>query len=108
MSETVPHPRLSRAVDVAQQRMPRCCPSHPDWPTLRAHLARQFPTVEAVLIDDEIDRAREAAVMFGVPREEQLPTVEIVARHNLMLLTGEIVETSRLDPETHVRRQSPA
>jgi hypothetical protein len=105
MSTTVPATRLVRAVEVAQQRMPRCCPSHADWPTMRDHLSQQFPTVHVIHVDDEIDRAREATVMFGLAAEEQLPTAEIVVRHNLMLLTGQLVEKSRLDPETHTRNR---
>jgi hypothetical protein len=83
--------------------MPRCCESHADWDTLRTHLAAQFPTVHVVHINNEIERARQATVMFGLSLVEQLPTAEITVRHCLMLLTGQIQDNSRLDPETHCR-----
>lgn len=108
MSATVPPPRPSKADGLAQQRMPRCCPSHPDWPTLRDHLVGQFATVDVNRVDAEIDGALAAAKMFGLPTGEELPTVELIVRHSLMLLTGQITDNVRLNPETHVHRRSPA
>jgi hypothetical protein len=99
---------VPRAVEVAQQRIPRCCSSHPDWPTLRGHLARQFPTVAESQLEAELDRARAAVVLFDLIEDERLPTVELMVRHNLMLLTGQIKDSVRLDPESHVRHRDPA
>jgi hypothetical protein len=108
MSATVPPPRPSNVDGLAQQQVPRCCPSHADWPTLRDHLAGQFPTVDVTRADAEIDRALAAAKMFGLPKDEQLPTVILIVRHSLMLLTGQVTDNVRLDPETHAHRRSPA
>jgi hypothetical protein len=95
-------PPMSRPTQPPEQ-MPRCCPSHADWTVLRTHLASQFPSVATVRIEDEINRAREATDLFGLSSSEQLPAAEIVARHSLMLLTGQIEDNSRLDPEVHHR-----
>jgi hypothetical protein len=85
--------------------MPWCCSAHGDWRTLCAHLAEQFPTVETVLVSEELDRAQHACIRFGLQQEEHLPTSEILARHNLMLLTEHIPDSCRLDPERHVGRE---
>lgn len=105
MSTTFPSPRVSRAVEVAQTRLPRCCPSHPDWPTLRDHLTSQFPTVAESQLEAELDRAAAAVILFDLIEDERLPTVELMVRHNLMLLTGQIKDSVRLDPESHVRHR---
>jgi hypothetical protein len=82
--------------------------SDPDLKTLRDRLSAQFPTVAIVRIDDEIARAYEASSWFGLAAGELLSTVEIAVRHNLMLFTGQIPDSSRLDPETHVREPGHA
>ncbi len=82
--------------------------SHPDLKALRDHLSVQFPTVAIVRIDDEIARAYEASSWFGLAADELVATVEIAVRHNLMLFTGQIPDSSRLDPETHVRQPGQA
>jgi hypothetical protein len=106
MSKTSPDSRqLPAAGEAIRQRLPRCCPSHRDWVTLRDHLVRQFPTVSDQQVDDEIDRARAAVEMFDLTGFERVPTAELIVRHNLMLLTGQVTDSVRLDPETHVRRQ---
>jgi hypothetical protein len=81
---------------------------HSELATLRAHLSEHFPTVSIVRVDDEIARAYEASAWFGLPADELLSTVEIAVRHNLMLFTGQVPDSSRLDPETHVRHPDPA
>jgi hypothetical protein len=89
MSTTSPDSRQPPAAGEAiRQRLPRCCPSHRDWVTLRDHLVRQFPTVSDHHIDDEIDRARAAVEMFDLTESEQVPTAELIVRHNLMSLTA--------------------
>ncbi len=109
MSATSPDSRRpSAAGEAIRQRLPRCCPSHRDWLTLRDHLARQFPTVQGQRVEDEIDRARAAVEMFDLTECEQVPTAELIVRHNLMLLTGQVTDSVRFDPETHVRRQDSA
>jgi hypothetical protein len=81
---------------------------HADLKTLRGYLSAQFPAVPMVRIDDEIARACEACSWFGLPADELLATVEIAVQHNLMLFTGQVPDSSRLDPETHVREPGQA
>jgi hypothetical protein len=81
---------------------------HTDLQTLRDRLSKQFPTVSAARVDDEIARACVASSWVGLPADELIATVEIAVRHNLMLFTGEVPDSSRLDPERHVRHPGRA
>ena len=101
--QSLPEPPLEGGPSVL-----RCCDSHPDLETLRGHLLEQFAGVPIARVDDEIARARDAAAWFRLPADELVSTVEITVRHNLMLFTGQVPDSSRLDPETHVRQPGRA
>jgi hypothetical protein len=87
----------------AAQRLPRCCTSHPDWATLSQHLFREFPDVAIDDIVREVRRAKEAVDHVRLEQVEALAIGELIARHQLLMRSGERVELARLDPERHNR-----
>jgi hypothetical protein len=82
----------------------RCCRRHTDWSTLGEHLIATFAVVPPVTVVRELARARGAAEAFGLPTSDSLDTAELVTRHQLLLLTGGLVENARSDPATGRRR----
>jgi hypothetical protein len=103
MTSQIPQSQPGPHGDGVPEGLQRCCVSHPDLKTLRDHLSVQFPAVSVARVDDEIARACEASSWVGLPADELLSTVEIAVRHNLLLFTGQVPDSSRLDPEIHVR-----
>jgi hypothetical protein len=89
------------AVDATPMR--RCCVGHDDWSTLTEHLLVDFSDLSDDQVVAQLLRARSAVQSFGLSIEEELHMGEVLARHQLMLLTGEIPDAARLDPEVHVR-----
>jgi hypothetical protein len=85
---------------------PRCCESHDGWAELAQHLMTLFPAMRAAEVMDVILRSRRSVEDFGLPEGEHLQTVEIMARYQLMQLTGQISDNARLKPESHAGRQS--
>ena len=85
--------------------LPRCCDSHDDWRTLGAHLRREFAELDADVVARELGAAQAAALRVGLAPRDALDMSEVIARHQLMLLTGRRVETARLDPESHSLRR---
>jgi len=83
--------------------LPRCCPHHPDWPTLSHHLTVEFPELDAGDIVREVHRAKEAVEHVNLEPSEALITGELIARHQLAMLSGRVTEVARLDPERHAR-----
>ena len=102
MAEPVASPAFS---DLPGQdgALPRCCPRHDDWPTLARHVVADFPDLRRSEIVREIGRARDAATSMGLDDGDALLVAELIARHQLMLLGGDVPELARLDPERHVR-----
>jgi hypothetical protein len=96
--EVSTHDRLAKP----QQR---CCRHHENWTVLRDHLAAEFPMLDKAVVCGEIERARVAVERFGLHVAEGLDTAEAVARNQMMLLTGQRPDNSRLDPESHYRHQ---
>ena len=88
-----------RAAEAAE----RCCPVHPDWPTLAQHLLDDFPDATITDIVREVRRYRDAVEGLGLAGEEAVETGEAIARNQLSLLTGRLVDVARLDPERHER-----
>ena len=84
-------------------RLQRCCDAHDDWRTLAEHLIAAFPAVAAGDVLRELARARDAVVAFSLDDSDQFGVAELMTRHQLMLLSGEMREIARLDPERHVR-----
>lgn len=87
----------------APRAVPRCCDTHRDWPTLAQHLVDDFPDVAIQDVVRELRRAKEAADKVALPAAEALEVGELIARQQLMLLTGRLDDIARLDPERHVR-----
>jgi len=84
-------------------RLQRCCDIHDDWRTLAEHLIEGFPSVAAGDVLRELARARDAVVAFSLDTSDQFGVAELMTRHQLMLLSGEVRDIARLDPERHVR-----
>lgn len=83
--------------------LPRCCPQHPDWRTLAEHLISDFNELAAGDVVRELARAKYAVEGFGLGTADELGVAELMARQQLMLLTGRMPDIARLDPERHVR-----
>jgi hypothetical protein len=86
-----------------ERQLERCCPRHDDWTVLRDHLITGFPTLDPVAVAMEVERARAAVERFGLQAEEGLDTAEMVVRNQLLLVMGERLDSSRLNPEVHQR-----
>jgi hypothetical protein len=91
--------------EVEQGPLPRCCPAHPDWETLLAHLTQEFSELASVEVLRELARARQAVQIVTLAPAEALQVAELIARHQLMLMAGRIGDVARLDPEIHRRRE---
>jgi hypothetical protein len=85
-------------------RLPRCCPEHPDWETLLAHLTRDFTEIASTDVLRELARARQALRIVTLDAADALHVAELIARHQLMLMAGRVGDVARLDPEVHRRR----
>ena len=86
--------------------LPRCCPTHSDWPTLAEHLVRDFPQVASADVLRELTRSKDAVSAFGLDEVDQFGVAELMTRHQMLLLTGEVADAARLDPEHHQRTTS--
>jgi hypothetical protein len=84
--------------------MPRCCPRHTDWSQLAQHLLDDFPDATNRNVVRELRRAKTAVEDVGLDEIEALDVGELIARHQLMLLTGRSEDAARLDPERHIRQ----
>jgi hypothetical protein len=86
----------------------RCCESHDGWGELAEHLVALFPELRVGEVVDVMRRSRDAAVEFELPESEQLQTVEIMVRYQLLQISGRLVTGARLDPENHHRDRAIA
>jgi len=98
---------FSPAAADAGERLPRCCTRHPDWPTLSQHLVDEFPELAPADIVREVGRAKEAVEHVRLDLTEALAVGELIARHQLLMLSGRVTEAARLDPERHDRLTKP-
>lgn len=85
------------------ERLPRCCPTHPDWATLSQHLLDEFSEIAIGDIVREVRRAKDAVEQVSLDPADALLTGELIARHQLSMLCGRLTEVARLDPERHAR-----
>lgn len=92
---------------VDQDRVRRCCDGHDSWQKLTEHLFSDYSDVPADQVVGQVARAQSAVNTFGIDTAEQLDMAEVLVRHQLMLLTGEVPDAARLDPEVHVRSAMP-
>lgn len=76
------------------------------WTDLVQQLVVRFPQIGSDEVVDIVVRTQRASEAFGIPEGERLEVAEIVARNQLLQLSGEVSSVVRLDPETHRRRDS--
>jgi hypothetical protein len=93
-----------KAADVPPLR--RCCDRHDDWVVLRRHLIRDFSDVDSFTIDIELVEARHAVVWAGLDDADAFRVAELIVRNRVLIMTGQLPDDARLDPECHVRRAS--
>ena len=96
-----PNSALSPNANVAP--LQRCCDQHDDWRILAEHLVGEFTSLAAGDVLRELARAKAAVVTFELDESDQLGVGELIARHQLMLASGDVREVARLDPERHFR-----
>jgi len=96
-------PRISPLISGTSERLPRCCPTHPDWATLSEHLVDDFPDLATGDVVREVARAKQAVEQVSLEPADAVAIGELIVRHQLLLLSGRVAEVARLDPERHVR-----
>lgn len=96
-----------RMTAIDPSRVRRCCEGHDSWQELTEHLIADYADVSSDQVITQVARAQSAVDTFGLGTDEQLEMAEVLARHQLMLLTGELPDAARLDPEVHVRSVPP-
>ncbi|HVT65570.1 MAG TPA: hypothetical protein VHD81_10485 [Mycobacteriales bacterium] len=71
------------------------------WDQVRGNLAASFPdfTDDDILL--ELVNAHDAVDYVGTPEHERMELVEFMARYGLMVRSGQISPSDRLDPEKH-------
>lgn len=91
-----------------RSRMPTSAQTSPggastgaDWETMRSRLASSFPEFGDDDILAELVNAHDAVDYVGTPDEERLELVEFMARYGLLVRSGRVSPSDRLDPETH-------
>lgn len=76
-----------------------------EWAQLCQRLADRFPELPSGAVMDEVFRAKGAAEAFSLSESDQLDICERMARNHLMVRSGQILPSARLDPESHDRRR---
>jgi hypothetical protein len=78
-----------------------------DWVALRDKLVKAFPDFSAEDVLTEIVNAHDAVRFVGTPEPDQFELVEFMARYGLLVRSGRVTPSDRLDPERHAspRRQ---
>lgn len=66
-------------------------------------LAHEFSGVDTGVVERQVRQAAHAVQMVGLD-EEQQRIIELIARSELSLMTGERTDAARLDPQRHPRR----
>jgi hypothetical protein len=72
-----------------------------DWDALRAKLLAGFPEFGPEDVLTEIVHAHDAVEYVGTPEADQYELVEFMASYGLMVRSGRITPSDRLDPERH-------
>jgi hypothetical protein len=78
---------------------------HEDWAALARSFVAGFPQIAPGEVVENIARNRRAAESFGVAEAEQLSTVEVMTRHQLMQLSGQTPDNARYKREQHLHRE---
>jgi hypothetical protein len=72
-----------------------------EWDAMRARLSRSFPDLPDDEVLAELIHAHDAVEYVGTPESERPELVEFMARYGLMVRTGQVSPSDRLDPERH-------
>jgi hypothetical protein len=72
-----------------------------EWDAMRERLARSFPDLPEGEVLAELVHAHDAVDYVGTPEAERSELVEFIARYGLMVRTGQVSPSDRLDPERH-------
>lgn len=72
-----------------------------EWETIRGRLAASFPEFGEDDILAELMQAHDAVEYVGTPEEDRAELVEFMARYGLLVRSGRITPSDRLDPERH-------
>jgi hypothetical protein len=72
-----------------------------DWDALRTKLLTSFPEFSPADVLTEIVHAHDAVEYVGTPESDQYELVEFMARYGLLVRSGRITPSDRLDPERH-------
>jgi hypothetical protein len=75
---------LPRILQAGMAPIPRCCASHPDWPTLAQHLLNDFPAATISEVIREMRNARGQAERAGLTEPDGLLVAELITRHRLL------------------------
>jgi hypothetical protein len=79
-----------------------------DWPQLCASLIQRFASVPTQTVVVEVARAKHSVSLFGLSPQDELEMGRRIAWNSLMILTGEVPDAARLDPESHLGRRQAA
>lgn len=77
------------------------------WSDVHNRLVARFPDVSPADIADLVIRASQAVELFGVTGDEAIERGQQIAINMIRQRTGELQDSSRLDPERHDRRKQP-
>jgi hypothetical protein len=72
-----------------------------DWDTVRQRLASRFPEAGEEDIIAELVSAHDAVEYVGTPDDDRLELVEFMAHYGLLVRSGRVSPSDRLDPERH-------
>jgi hypothetical protein len=67
-----------------------------------------YPDAAVADVVREVSAAQEAVAGKGLDEADRLEVAELIARHQLMMLTGRAPDAARLDPERHPRSSGSA
>lgn len=70
--------------------IPRCCPTHRDWPSLARHLLADLSDVPNGAIIDALLQARRAGELFQLEDADAIDCAELIVRHRVLLATGQL------------------
>jgi len=68
---------------------------------VRGRLASNFPELGEDDIVAELLHAHDSVDYVGTPDDERLELIEFMARYGLLVRSGRVSPSDRLDPETH-------
>ena len=79
-----------------------------EWPALAEQLLQEFPDATISDVVRELRHARDGVEQLAVAPEEAVDLAAAVARNQLSILTGRVIDVARLDPERRRRTAVPS